>query len=120
MGDFRSDTNAASLGRAIADLASDLGDLEAPNAQAGRVLEARLREPRRSGVLAASRRVVASAMGFELRYGAPYWTFVHWGAPKRHLKAQPWALAAYRLTRDELVDVLLDHTQTAVAKVKGS
>lgn len=86
-----------------------LADLEPVNTEAGRVVAAAARPPRRTGTLAAGSRSVASPGGVTFASTARYWTFVHYGAPRRNIKAHPWWPEAIAATRTEVLAVYTRH-----------
>lgn len=117
MTDLHLTSNAATLAREFTRAGEDLEDLEAVNAEAGRVVLAAARPPRRSGALAAGLRAVVDSRGASLASTVPYWTFVHWGAPRRHVKAQPFILAAVQASRSEVLDLYLTHARRVVGDI---
>lgn len=86
-----------------------LADLEPVNTEAGRVVTPAARPPRRSGALAASLQADASAHGVTFASTARYWTFIHWGAPRRNIRAHPWWPEALAATRTEVLAVYARH-----------
>jgi hypothetical protein len=54
-------------------------------------------------------------IGSPLRYA----TFVHWGAPRRHVKAQPFLLTALESSKAEVLDLYTAAASDALATVKG-
>lgn len=91
--------------------------LEPVNTEAGRVVDAAARPPRRTGTLAASSRSDATAHGVTFASTARYWTWVHWGAPRRHIKARPWLLEALDRTRTEVLAVYAAHATDTLKKI---
>lgn len=96
------------------DAGVELADLEPASAEAGRDVIRASRPPRRSGVLSASLRADVTRNGVAFASTARYWTFAHYGAPRRNVRAQPWYPEAIRLTQDELVAVYADHARDAI------
>lgn len=94
-----------------------LDDLEPVNSKAGRTVLDAARPPRRSGALAASLRTDVTPAGVTFASTARYWTFVHWGAPRRHMRAQPWYSEALGHTRDELLAVYSAHAVDTLKKI---
>ncbi len=113
--DHQADTLARDLYRAGAVL---VDDLETTNAEAGRIVLARTNPPRRSGELAAGMFAEVTPTSTVLASHARHFTFVHWGAPRHHVKAQPFILAAVRATRAEVINLYTDHARHAVGQVK--
>jgi hypothetical protein len=50
---------------------------------------------------------------------APYWTYVHYGAPGRHVRAQPWLADQLSGQADRITDLYRQHASDALAQVKG-
>lgn len=107
----------AALGAALARAGLELVDLESANTQAGRVVLEAARPPHRSGRLAASSRADATRNGVTFASTARYWTFVHWGAPRRHITARPWFVQALAANRERVVAVYADHAADTLKKV---
>lgn len=117
MADFTTDTSELErFARQVREAADQLAALESANADAGRVVLATARPPRLSGFLAASLTADATANGVTWASSARYWTFVHWGAPRRHIVARPWYVEAVRVSTADLVDVYRVH---AIDSLKG-
>lgn len=113
-----SDSNAGSLARGFHQAAEALEDLADVNTEAGRVVLAAARPPRgATGQLAA--RLEARATGREVTMASRvrYWSFVHWGAPRIHVRAQPFVLAALRATRADVVALYTEHARESLRKV---
>ncbi len=94
--------------------AAALGDLEATNTEAGRLVLARANPPVRTGRLASGLFAKTTNAGTDLASSAPYWTFVHWGAPRAHVRANPFLLAATRATTREVVALYTEHAREAL------
>ena len=105
------------LARELRAAGVKLEDLEPVNAEAGRVVEPAARPPRRSGALAASLRADATANGVTFGSTARYWTFVHWGAPRRNIRAHPWWPEALAASRTELLSVYAKHAADTVKTI---
>lgn len=115
MADFRIDDDelqafASKLGR----LGVELADLEAPNAEAGRIILAAMRPPRLTGQLAASTRADVTAQGVTFASTARYWTFVHWGAPRRNIKARPFITEAVDQAATDVAAVYAEHATETI------
>lgn len=95
-----------------------LADLEAPNSQAGRmVLEAaRAAAPMDTGQLSGSIVADVSANRVVWASTARYWTFVHWGAPRRNMRARPFILEALEADTDRIVAVYSDHATDVLTR----
>jgi hypothetical protein len=111
---FQATSDADTLARALVRAGADLADLEPTNQAAGAVVLAAATPPHRTGTLAASLTVAASPGGVVIGSPLRYATFVHWGAPRRHVRAQPFLLDAQRLTTDEVVDLYVQHAEDTV------
>lgn len=119
MADFRADSSeAAAFARRAVAAARELTDLEAANTQAGRmVLEAaRPATPTSSGQLASSLTADASANGVVWASSARYWTFVHWGAPRRNMRARPFFLQALDTDTDRILAVYATHVTDTLTR----
>lgn len=117
MADFTADTTQLERFRAqIAAAADQLAALESANRDAGRVVVEAARPPRLSGQLAAGMYADATRNGVAFASTARYWTFVHWGAPRRHIAARPFFVEAVKLNTDRVVDVYRAH---AIDSLKG-
>lgn len=116
----RFEVDAAQLDQLAADLHAvgvQLADLEPVNTEASRVVHAAARPPRRSGALAAGLRADPNGQGVTFASSARYWTFVHWGAPRRNIKARPWWPEALTVSRDQLLAVYARHAATTLDKI---
>lgn len=119
MGD-RFDVDTAQLDQLARQLRAagvQLDELDPVNQEASRVVVAASRPPRRSGALAASLR--ADVTGREITFAstARYWTFVHWGAPRRNMRARPWYPEAVAHSRDEVLGVYAKHAVETLNKI---
>ena len=94
-----------------------IGELGPADAEAGRVILAATHPPRRTGRLAASLTAGPAANGVAFASTARYWTFVHYGAPRRHIKAHPFYPEAVAARTDEVLAVYATHAQHALEKV---
>lgn len=110
MADFRVDSaELAAFSRQLVAAGHQLADLEAANAQAGRVVLDSTRPPVRSGKLAGSLTATAGANGVVWASTARYWTFVHWGAPRRNIRARPFYLQALDADTERVLAVYAEH-----------
>lgn len=118
MADFTADTTELdAFRRQIAAAADQLAQLESANAEAGRVVLVAARPPVRSGFLGANLTADASANGVTWASSARYWTFVHWGAPRRHIRARPFFVEAVRLNTDDIVDIYRAHAIDSLDRI---
>lgn len=97
--------------------AAKLGDLEPVNTEAGQVIMANARPPVVSGATAAGMFATVTPAGLSLASRTDYWTFAHWGAPRRHVRANPWLLAATRASTAQVVGLYTEHAQDSLAVV---
>lgn len=91
-----------------------LADLEAPNAEAGRLILAAARPPRLSGTLDASLAADVTAQGVAFASTARYWTFVHYGAPRRNIRARMFLAEAVNASATEVAAVYAAHAETTI------
>lgn len=114
MSDLTLSSSADRLARQLLDAADQLTDLGDVNADAGAIVVASAEIPQRSGRLAASVHSAASpgdvVIGSPLRYA----TFVHWGAPRRGIRARPFLLASAELRQSDLIQLYADHARRVV------
>lgn len=115
---FQASTNADAVALDLHRAAAALVDLDDTNTEAGRIILAKANPPRKSGALAAGMFARADDTGTILASSVPYWTFIHWGAPRRHVRAQPFLLTATRASKAEVLDLYTDHARHAVGLVK--
>lgn len=95
------------------DLDPDAGGLKDVNRKAAEVVSAAAipATPRKSGKLAGSVRVGATNRAGIIRAGkgsVPYAGPIHWGWPRRHIKARPWIADKAAATEDRWTDVYLE------------
>lgn len=116
---FQARHDADQLARQLDTAAGKLADLDATTAAAGELVAAGP-APRRSGRLAAGVTVAhLSGGGVAVASTAPYYSFVHWGAPGRHVRAQPWLALQLAASQDRILDLYTTHAATVLAQVKG-
>lgn len=116
----RFDLDAAQLDqleRQLRAAGAELDALEPSNREAGRVVLAAARPPRRSGALAASLRADVTGRDIVFASTARYWTFVHWGAPRRNMRARPWYPEALQHSRDDIVAVYAKHAADTLKQI---
>lgn len=116
MANLQLDSDAAQLARTLLRAADELAELEPVNKRAGELIAAGP-APRRSGQLAASVRADATANGVVVGSALRYATFVHWGAPRRHVIAQPWLLDQTKAREADLIELYRDHAADVVADI---
>lgn len=114
MAEFRVTSDAEALARHLHAAAEDLGDLGPVNSEAGRIVEAAARAPRRTGALAGSLRSAGTPGGVTIGSALRYATFVHWGAPRRHMAARPFLVTAVQATTEDVADLYLSHARDAL------
>ena len=118
MADFRSDApGLTSLGAELRRAGVQLADLDSADAEAGRVVLAATRPPRLTGYLAANLTAGPAANGTVFASSARYWTWVHFGAPRRHMRARPFYPEAITRSTDEVVAVYADHARSTLDKI---
>lgn len=116
MADFDIDADQLeAFGRQLAGVGVELADLEPPNEQAGRLVLANSTPPRLTGQLAATTRADATRDGVTFASTARYWTFVHFGAPRRHIVARPFFTEALQASTDELLAIYAEHASNKLA-----
>lgn len=109
-------SNATEVARAFARAASELNELDEPNTAAAEIISA-APMPVRTGALAASVRAGVTANGVTAAGLVRYWTFVEWGAPRRHVAAQH-PIGAQLVNREaEIIAVYHDYAATVAARV---
>lgn len=106
------------LAQQLRTAAQSLTELEPVHAQAGAVIAA-APAPHRSGRLAASVRADVTANGVTVGSPLAYASFVHWGAPRRNVRAQPWLLDKVNADQDELVEMYETYAAAVVARIEG-
>lgn len=119
MAGFSSDTHQLhQLADQLRAAGVELADLEPANAEAGRIVLADVRPPRLSGYLGDHLVAGPAANGVTFASTARYWTFVHWGAPRRHIRARPFFTEALDHDQDKVLAVYADHAQHALEEIK--
>lgn len=116
MAEFQLSSDAADVARRLMRAADELLELEPVNQRAGELIAA-APAPRRSGLLAASVQTDAFGGGVEVHSGLRYATFVHWGAPRRHVIAQPWLLDQTKAREADLIELYREHAADVAARV---
>jgi hypothetical protein len=115
---FAADTSQlARLGDQLRAAGVQLGQLDQAHTEAGRVVVNATRPPRDTGHLANSLTAGAGANGVVFASAARYWTFVHWGAPRRHVRARPFYAEALRRSTTEVLAVYAEHAQNTLDKI---
>jgi hypothetical protein len=102
----------------------DLADLREPNIAAAQTVAtaAKPRTPRRTGRLAASVRAGGTRTAGIVRAGSstvPYAGVIHWGWPKRHIKAQPWLSDAATATEPTWVQHYYRELEAVLSRIAG-
>lgn len=117
MTDLHGDASAArSLADGLGRAAAAVGDLQAPNTAAGDLILAASKPPVRSGELAGGMYADASAQDVVVASRAPHFTYVHWGAPRINVRANPFILAALQGTRSRIIDTYTTHARDALSR----
>lgn len=118
MSGFNADTD--SLPRLADELRAagvELQALDPSHAEAGRVVLAAARPPRRTGHLGSSLTAGPAANGVAFASSARYWTWVHYGAPRHNVRAQLFYPEALARSTDEVVAVYAEHAQSTLKKI---
>lgn len=115
---------AAELRRSLRKAEQDLGDLKETHAKVGTFVTtaAKPAAPRRSGTLAGSGRPGATATGALIRYGGarvPYARPIHWGWPKRNIRANPWAYETALKTRPQWLEIYRAGVDKVLSRIRG-
>lgn len=101
----------------------DLGELKAANlAAANTVLpHAKIAVPVLTGAMKSTMRASGIASGGVIRAGykkrVPYAPVIHFGWPKRQIRAQPWISRAVVRHEDEWVAVYMQHVNQIIKKL---
>lgn len=114
MADLQVDSNAPEVAQALHRAATELSDLESANEEAAAIIAA-APQPVRTGQLAASIRADVTAHGLAVAGWVRHWSFVEWGAPRRHVKAQHPLRSQLETRRDAIIAVYTEHATHAVA-----
>lgn len=115
MAGFTGDTDQLhQLADQLHDAAEQLAELDPAHTAAARLVLGNTRPPRDTGQLANSLTARVTGDGITFASTARYWTFVHWGAPRRQLRARPFYVEAITPSRDQLVAVYAAHVRDAL------
>lgn len=116
---------AAQLRRTLRRAAGDLTELKAAHGRAAAIAGGRARQeaPQRSGRMARTVRWGASNTAATIRAGnntrVRYAGVIHWGWPRHHIAAQPFAAEGAKVTEPIWVSVYEDAVQRILDRVKG-
>lgn len=105
------------LARQLHAAGVELGELTPANEAAGHVIIDAAHPPRATGRMAAGQTVRATATGAAVFSTAPYWTFVHYGAPRRNIRARPWLAQAIPPARDDVLAVYAKRIGATLDKI---
>lgn len=116
---------ARELRRTLKAAGDDLEDLRKVNATIARYvsLRAAAMAPRRSGRLAGSVRGSNAKTSATVRVGGasvPYAGPIHWGWPRRHISAQPFAVDAAHTTEPTWTAYYLREVERIIGTVHGT
>lgn len=116
---------ARQLRRTLKAAGSDLSELKDVHSKVGSIVVAagRTGAPRRSGALAGSVRASRAAASATVRAGsarAPYAGPIHWGWPRRGIRAQPFLSDAATSTEPAWTAVYEQAIDQILATVKGA
>jgi hypothetical protein len=111
--------------RAMREAQADMDDLKDATQKAGTIVLAAAtgRAPRRTGKLAGSGRASRTARRAIVRFGSarvPYAGPIHWGWPRRHIAAQPFAIDAARATEPVWLAGFARDLERIATQVEGS
>ena len=115
---FGASSNASAVSSELRLAADKLEALEAPTREAGEMV-ARAPAPRRSGQLGSGVTVAGIPGGVAVASTVDYFTYVHYGAPGRNIRAQPWLARELASDQDRILDLYTEHASQALAQVKG-
>lgn len=101
--------DAERIGRALGDAGREIVDLTDVNRAEGEATLIAATIPRRTGLLEETTHVVADARGFTLTATAPYAGYVH--------AVNPFLTRALDARVDDIVDALVDHTETVLNNI---
>lgn len=116
---------AAQLRRTLRRASGDLQDLKQAHGRAAAIAGGRARRdaPHSSGQLARTVRWGASNTAATIRAGnngrTRYAGVIHWGWPRRHISAQPFAAEGAKATEAQWVSVYEDAVQRILDRVHG-
>lgn len=115
---------ARELRRQLKAAGDDLEDLKAANKEAAHIVELSsvALAPVTTGALMHSIRSSGTKTAGIVRAGRsslPYAGPIHWGWPKRNIKAQPFMLNAAHQSESRWVEAYSELVDKALAKVKG-
>lgn len=113
------------LRRTLTAAGVSLQDLKDAHAEVARVVvrAAEPHTPRRTGALAASLRgsgTQTAAVARAGRAAVPYAGPIHWGWPRRHIKAQPWIYDAAVASQDQWTGTYLSALEHIIDSIEGT
>jgi hypothetical protein len=113
------------LRRTLKAAGVDLQDLKQAHAQVADIVlrTAQPHAPHRTGRLASSMRASGTQSAAVVRAGrasVPYAGPIHWGWPKRHIKAQPWIHDAAVASREQWTGKYLAALEHIIDQVEGA
>lgn len=116
---------ARTLRRTLKAAGVGLQDLKDAHAEVAQLVvrAAAPHAPHRTGALAASTRGAGTQSAAIVRAGrssVPYAGPVHWGWPKRHIKAQPWLYDAATAAQEQWTGVYLRALEHIIDKIEGA
>lgn len=100
----------------------DMADMKEANTQAARTVSVRgsAIAPTRTGKLAGSLRPARQVARAVVRSNVVYAGPIHWGWPRRHIKAQPFLVTAAEETRPQWLDEYEKALQLLLNKIHGA
>lgn len=110
---------ATSFRRTLSSAQDEINDLRDIHRQAGDIILAAARAPRRTGRLASSARITVTAKAARISYGVAYAAPIHWGWSSRNITPQPWLVDAAKSTESQWVKSYEKHVDGTLGKIKG-
>lgn len=116
---------AKELARTLKKAGVDVKELKEANNRVGQVIvqAAQSRAPKKSGRLAGSIRASKEQAGITIRAGnnggIPYAAPIHWGWPKRNIKATLFLTNAIAETQPEWIDLYYKELEHIVSEIRG-
>lgn len=110
------------LRRELRKAGDDMADLKAANAEAAGTVEGAVKVPYRDGDLEATLRSTGTKTAGIVRAGrkrVPYAGPIHYGWPKRNIKAQPFLTEAASRTEPQWVPIFMAHIEAILAQIQG-
>lgn len=115
---------AKELRRTMKRAGEDLADLKAVHQAVGNLVVSVAQQlaPKRSGALAGSLRASKLASGVAIKVGSngiPYANPIHWGWPKRNIKANPFLSDAATQSEEQWVALYEAELEKIISRIEG-